>query len=92
MAAIQDGANKTQTSVQGLTGMEKLLMDSVLEGKLELVKKILDKGASVNTAEEVREQSRMQADSHISRSVSDIFCLIFVTFCHLEEIRSSDRF
>ena len=62
MAAIQDGANKTQTSVPCLTGMEKLLIDSVLEGKLELVKKILDKGASVDTADEVRGQSRWKAD------------------------------
>ena len=57
MAAIQDGANKTQTAVQGLRAMEKLLLDSVKEGKLELVKKILEKGASVNTADEVREES-----------------------------------
>ena len=69
MAAIQDGANKTQTSVQGLTGMEKLLMDSVKEGKLELVKKILDKGASVDTADEVREQSRPKADSYFLRFI-----------------------
>ena len=62
MAAIKDGTNKTQTNVQGLTGMEKLLLQSVLEGKLELVKKILDKGASVNTADEVREQSGLKAD------------------------------
>ena len=57
MAAIKDGTNKTQTTVLGLTGMEKLLFDSVKEGKLELVKKILDNGASVNTADEVREQA-----------------------------------
>ena len=54
MAAIQDAANKTQTTAQGLTAMEKLLIDSVFEGKVELVKKILDKGASVNTTDKVR--------------------------------------
>ena len=62
MAAIKDCTNKTHATVQGLTGMEKLLMDGVKEGKLELVKKILDKGASVNTADEVREQSGLKAD------------------------------
>ena len=56
MAATKDGTIKTHTTVQGLTGMKKLLLDSVKEGKLDLVKKILDKGASVNTADEVREK------------------------------------
>ena len=55
MAAVKDNKNmeKTHDVGQRLTAMEKLLLSSVKEGKLELVKKILDKGASVNTADEV---------------------------------------
>jgi hypothetical protein len=61
--------------VQGLTAMEKLLLNSVKEGKLELVKKILDKGASVDTADEVREQSLFQHDILF-------FCLFLFWFFH----------
>ena len=58
MAAVNSKTNKTQRTAQGLTAMEKLLFDSAQQGNLELVKKILDKGASVNATDEVRVHSR----------------------------------
>ena len=80
MAAIRDGSNKTRTPVQG---MEKLLLESVFEGKLELVKKILDKGASVNTADEVREQRQSKSNCLILTVPS--FLTFIAPFSHLEE-------
>jgi len=53
MATAGDQKSKREGAAHGLTAMEKLLLNSVKEGKLELVKKILDKGASVNTTDEV---------------------------------------
>ena len=88
MAAIQDAANKAQTTAQGLTAMEKLLFQSVFDGKVELVKKILDKGASVNTADKVREQSR----SKLIYFFSSLLCSGFPSaFSHFEGNRGSDH-
>ena len=84
MAAIKDGTNKTQTTEHPLTGMEKLLFDSVKEGKLELVKKILAKGASVNTADEVREQSL--SEPILMFLLLLLFSLLSSHFSHFEEI------
>ena len=54
MAAVNKKSSKSQSSAKGMTAMERLLLDSVRDGKLELVRKVLDKGASVDTANEVR--------------------------------------
>ncbi len=53
MAAKGNITDKRNGSAQGVSAIERLLLVSVQQGKLELVKKILDKGASVNTADEV---------------------------------------
>jgi hypothetical protein len=54
MASLKDNKNKTKSTTQRLAVMEKLLLDSVKQGKLGRVKKILDEGASVNTTDKVR--------------------------------------